>query len=695
VLKTIGKTKILFVDDERSIRDWFERFASRRGYDVHLADSGFKALELARKHVFSVVVTDLNMPGLDGLTLIERLRSLQENAQYLIITGDHMTPPPDASVLDVLEKPLDLELLQKSLSKAVELYQDSRATPIGQMKILLVEDEPADRLLVTRFLKLELPNVELQTAVRLSRALEMIKEEEFDVVISDLSLPDASGLECVVQIREMAPHLPLVVLSGLSNESIALEALKKGAQDYLVKEKVDGTILGRALRYAMERKQTEQSLRQLAYYDQVTGIPNRTLFKDRVGHALTRTKRDEGPLALMFCDLDKFKCVNDKHGHDAGDFLLKEVARRLTDAVRESDTVARLGGDEFAVLLERAATLEQVTAVARRIVGCLAEPVLYNGEELKVGTSVGIAIHPEHGFTTDGLLKSADMALYEAKSAGRGCYRIFNGAPGLADRYKVEHLLRSALEKNQFFFHFQPILDLQTGAYTECEALMRWREPGIGMVRPNQFIPILEESGQIVEVSRWGLQTCLRQMAQWRASGWKGCVSYNLSSYHLLHDSFLQDVRDALALTNLEPSSLKFELSEGLEKQPRRKVIGVLTELKDMGVRVVLDNFGGEHSNLAYLLALPLDSLKIDRFFFKGIHQDPKLMSFTNTLIQMGKALNLRIIAERVETDEEARVLVELGVHAIQGHVLSAAMDAEKLDLSSAKEFLPAYQIAG
>ena len=695
MLNNIGKTKILFVDDERSIRDWFARFASRRGYDVHLADSGYKALELARKHVFSVVVTDLNMPGLDGLTLIERLRSIQEHAQYLIITGGDVSPPSDASVLDVLEKPLDLELLQNSLSKAVEVHRESRATPVGQMKILLVEDEPSDRLLVTRFLKLELPNVQLQTAVRLSRALEMVKEEEFHVVISDLSLPDASGLECVVQIRELAPHLPLVVLSGLSNESIALEALKKGAQDYLVKEKVDGTILGRALRYAMERKQTEQSLRQLAYYDQVTGIPNRTLFKDRVGHALTRSKRDDGQLALMFCDLDKFKCVNDKHGHDAGDYLLKEVARRLTDAVRESDTVARLGGDEFAVLLERAATLDQITAVARRIVGCLAEPVLYNGEELRVGTSVGIAIHPEHGFTTDGLLKSADMALYEAKGAGRGCYRIFNGAPGLADRYKIEHLLRTALEKDQFFFHFQPVLDVRSGTYSACEALMRWNEPGIGMIRPDQFIPILEESGQIVEVSRWGLQACLRQLSAWRTTGWTGNISYNLSPYHLLHDSFLDDVRDALASANMEPSHLELELSEGLERQPRRKVISILTELREMGIRVSLDNFGGEHSNLAYLLALPLDSLKIDRFFFKGIRRDPKLMSFTNTLIQMGKALNLRMIAERVETDEEARVLLELGVQAIQGHVLCPAVAAEDLDLSAIQNSSLAYRIAG
>ena len=454
-----GLHPILFVDDEASVRETFSKLGKRLGYEVHMAECGASALELARENSYSVVITDLNMPGLDGLALIERLRGRLKSAQFIVVSGDQniSIAREDSSILDVLEKPISFRDLERSLVIAAALFEKRERARVLAPRFLLVEDDYFDSLLVRERLNQELPLAELDWVETLTEAEHAVHQGDFSAVICDLNLPDARGLESVARLRQLAPKLPLVVFSGIDEEATAVEALKFGAQDYLLKDELHKVHLGRLLKFALERKRCELRLEELAYYDQMTGVPNRSLFKDRVGHALARAKRENTQLALMFCDLDRFKLVNDTLGHQTGDRVLKEAARRLCRAVRECDTVARLGGDEFAVLLERTSDADEVVRVAQRILTEISLVSKSCDIEIEIGTSLGVAFYPRHGFTTEGLLKAADIALYEAKGSGRGCFRFFKSGERHSERTGFRRaLFRGHSRKKSSITAFNP-----------------------------------------------------------------------------------------------------------------------------------------------------------------------------------------------------------------------------------------------
>lgn len=408
---------ILFVDDEPASREIFSRMGNRLGFQVHTAESGATAIEMAQEHRYSVVVTDLRMPGLDGMSLIERLRSIQAKAQYLVLTGDADSSAArlDTSILDVMPKPIDLGRLESSLRRAVSIHRRTKRERPKTIRLLLVEDELADRLLFTRSLRLEMPLAEVTTASRVEEAVAKIAESPFDAVLSDLSLPDARGLEALDRLRECAPELPIVVLTNLNNEKLALQSVKKGAQDYLVKDNVTGSSLSRALRYAIERKSQELEIRKLAFCDQTTGVLNRCPFKDRMARALRRAEQDGKQVGLLYGDLDRFKEVNDDLGHDEGDRILREIAQRIRRISGESHQVARLGGDEFGILVETGADQLVLEELAAAIVLEVAKPIQYGGGSVAVDISIGVSLYPDHGITTDGLLGAADGALQIAK----------------------------------------------------------------------------------------------------------------------------------------------------------------------------------------------------------------------------------------------------------------------------------------
>jgi len=390
------------------------------------------------------------------------------------------------------------------------------------IRVLLVEGNPEDVRLVRGMLaRAGAKKFDLTHVNRLGEAVRRLREEPFDVILLDLSLPDAHGLGAATQLQAAAPGVPIVVLSDTNDEALALQAVQAGVQDYLVKGRGNGDLLTRSLRYAVERKRAEERIAYLAQYDPLTGLANRALFRDRLTQALSRADRNGRLVALLFLDLDRFKAINDTLGHDAGDQLLQAVTERLKGSMRKVDTLARLGGDEFAVIAEGISRILDAATVAERISDLMASPFILNGQEVFVTTSIGIAIYRQDGEDADTLIKNADTALYRAKEQGRNTYQFYS--PDLnvraSERLALESSLRRALERGEFLLYYQPQVDLRTGQVIGAEALLRWRHPGRGLVSPVEFIPVAEESGLIIPIGEWILRQACAHARAWQAAG--------------------------------------------------------------------------------------------------------------------------------------------------------------------------------
>ncbi len=431
-----------------------------------------------------------------------------------------------------------------------------------------------------------------------------------------------------------------------------------------------------------ERKALEARLLHQAFYDGLTGLANRSLFRDRVEHALARTARDRAAVAVLFLDLDHFKNVNDTLGHLAGDALLKVVAGRLLNATRGSDTVARLGGDEFAVLLENARTDAEASIVAERIIQSLQAPIdLQEGQGVRVSTSIGIARAAELD-TVDELLRNADVAMYAAKADLRGGYRFFDQSmhTALVDRVMLEADLRRALEDREIWVAYQPIVDLEGGRITGMEALARWQHPLKGTIQPAVFIPVAEETGLIAPLGAVVLDEACRQVATWNAGrGEPLTVTVNISGFQLQSDSLLVDVASALGSSGLAPECLVLEITESVIVQNGAFALERLQALKALGVRLAVDDFGTGYSSLSYLQQFPVDILKIDRSFTNGLTRGPNQDALARTIIALGDLLTLRTIAEGVELEQQHERLRDLGCSHGQGYLFSKPLTAREM----------------
>ncbi|HVA08488.1 MAG TPA: EAL domain-containing protein, partial [Acidimicrobiales bacterium] len=408
-----------------------------------------------------------------------------------------------------------------------------------------------------------------------------------------------------------------------------------------------------SLRDITRRKEAEDRLAHAALHDALTGLPNRTLILNRVEQMLARARRQHTPVAALFLDLDDFKDINDTLGHDAGDQLLVGVATRLASALREGDTVGRLGGDEFVVLVEGASLAAGAEVVSERILDVLATPfeIPASNVPLEVTASIGIA---EGDRALPGeLLRDADIALYRAKAAGKHCAVAFcpSMQEAVDDHRTVEVDLHHALENGQFFLLYQPTIDLSNGAFTGVEALLRWRHPERGVVQPNDFIPALESSGQIVAVGEWVLHEACRQGAAWHSQGHRITVSVNISAIQLERDRIIDDVHSALTTSGFKPAMLILELTETTLMHDVEATVVRLKLLKALGVRLAIDDFGTGYSSLAYLRKFPIDVLKIDQSFVSGIAETKESAAVVHTLVQLGKVLGLETVAEGIESN--------------------------------------------
>ncbi len=428
---------------------------------------------------------------------------------------------------------------------------------------------------------------------------------------------------------------------------------------------------------------TQGQLSYQSLHDSLTGLPNRALVIDRAEQMLARARRTQTPMAALYVDIDGFKQVNDSLGHAAGDELLRVVAARLSDVIRGADTVGRLGGDEFVVLVENYALDAGPEMVAERICEVIAQPVeLHRADQrtLNITVSVGIAVGQRA--TADELLRDADFALYEAKSAGKNRWLVFESKMQtvVRDRLELEMDLHDALEREQFFLLYQPTFDLQTQTITGVEALLRWRHPVRGVIPPETFIPLAEETGLIVPIGRWVLRTACSQAARWQRDGRSLSVAVNVSARQLDNENLVREVTDALAAASLAPATLTLEITETTLMRDSRAATARLRELKSLGVHVAIDDFGTGYSSLAYLRQFPVDALKIDRSFISGIADSHDSKALIHTLVQLGKTLGLETLGEGIEQEAQLRELQREQCDSGQGFLFARPLPPEAVD---------------
>jgi len=443
-------------------------------------------------------------------------------------------------------------------------------------------------------------------------------------------------------------------------------------------QQIDGTIVGRvwSFRDVTDRNRLVNELAHQAFHDSLTGLANRALLRDRLGHAVARSRRLAATVAVIFCDLDGFKMINDTLGHDAGDLLLTEVASRLEHNLRDGDTAARLGGDEFAIVLDETTT-DDTTTLARRLLDALREPFVVNGREVFVPASIGIADNRADALDADELLCRADIAMYAAKARGRNRIEIFEPTMQIeiTARHELHRDLRQALQHGELAVHYQPLLNLETQTIESLEALVRWNHPARGLVGPDEFIPIAEELGLIVDIGRYVLREACRDTMQWRAlpGAHNLCIGVNVSSHQLHDDQFVADVETALCESGLPPTGLILELTESTLLSDTPLVHERLDALKRLGVRIALDDFGTGYSSLAYLHTFPIDFLKIDQSFVSELSQQSNAQGLlmVRSIISIGHNLNLDIVAEGIEQPTQLAALRNAGCNTGQGYLFA------------------------
>jgi diguanylate cyclase (GGDEF)-like protein/PAS domain S-box-containing protein len=441
-------------------------------------------------------------------------------------------------------------------------------------------------------------------------------------------------------------------------------------EDYLgVPNIVEGSLVN-----ITERKLAEEQVRSLAYYDALTGLPNRILLRDRLSKALATARRHKHKVALLFLDLDRFKIINDSLGHSIGDLLLKEVADRLSRCARDQDTVARLGGDEFLIVLTYVNDINDVAVAAERFMDVMTAEFVIQGHVLNISCSVGVSMCPEHGVDDETLIKNADAAMYSAKEGGRNNFQIFTAAMNAqaVQRLSLEKALRQALARNELSLVYQPQMDIASGKITGLEALLRWQHPELGLVPPSEFIPVAENSGLIIPIGEWVLRTACLQARKWQDEGFTALsVAVNVSAVQFRQGDFSKTVQSVLADTGLDAQYLELELTESVLLSNAEAMFSILQQLVAMGLRLAIDDFGTGYSSLSYLKRFPVGKLKIDRSFIRDVALDPDDAAITTAIISMGKTLNLKVIAEGVENEAQMSFLRTHQCDAIQGYYFS------------------------
>jgi diguanylate cyclase (GGDEF)-like protein len=588
---------------------------------------------------------------------------------------------------------------------------DSSAAPEGPEphppslgRILVVDDVEDNRALLVR--RFRARNYEAVEADSGAMALDLVFSAPFDAVLLDIMMPGIDGLETLRRIRaeERLRSVPVIMVTAKTERRDIVEALEAGADDFIskpvdfavafarVKGHVERKRAADALEFAnralvrsneelkeeiANRKRSEARTEYLAQHDALTGLGNQTLLKARVSQAIDDAARNDRRITLAFVDLDNFKIINDSLGPAVGDEFLKILAARMVDFARAGDTVVRLGRDEFVVLIDQAGPAENIPHVVQKLKDCIAEPARINGRELAVTSSIGVATYPDDGADVDALLTNAEAAAQRAKDRGRDNFQFYRPEFNTKayERLMLLEALRNALLRSEFSLLYQPQVDLRSGRTFGMEALIRWRHPTLGWLGPGDFIPIAEQTGLIGAIGEWVMREACRQNKLWQDAGLApAIVCVNVSARQFGEPGLTRCVADALAESGLSARFLELELTESLIMQDLGQAVATMNDLRRLGVQLSIDDFGTGYSSLAALTVFPLSRLKVDKSFVDNVAENENDRAVVKAIISLGKNLNLRVIAEGVETAEQVAFLRDNGCDEIQGYYVAKPM---------------------
>ena len=555
---------------------------------------------------------------------------------------------------------------------------------VASIRVLIVEDCEDDAVLLTHQLKKAAPDVEWRRVDTPAAMREALTGNDWDLVISDHAMPGFSSEDAYELMRGCGADIPFIIYSGHFDESAALSAMAKGVHDCVEKGNLRKLlpVVRRELKTVAQiraRARAENRLHRLTHFDQLTGLPNREFFYDQANRCLETSGRGA---TLLVIDVDRFMRINDSFGYAVGDQLMRQVAARLQRSVSVQGIVTRMGRDEFAVFDAHARSAEQAHALAERMMTAFAQPFAVDGKELFLTVSIGVCRHPRDGEDIGRLLVNAENAMLLAKRNGRNNVQTYvqDMNASSAQRLEMETELRHAVGRGELTLHYQPSADIASGRIAAVEALVRWRHPQHGMIPPDKFIPLADETGLIGEIGRWVLFQACDQAKRWRDAGLGSLkMSVNVSAVQFRQSDLAQVVQCALVQTGLPPECLDLEITETVLMQDAEATIATLRALKNMGVSISVDDFGTGYSSLAYLQRFPIDTLKIDKSFMASVTEDEHNAAIVRTVIALAKSLRLESIAEGVETSEQVEYLRAEGCNRLQGYYLSRPLEPARL----------------
>jgi len=665
-------------------------------------------------------VLDLVHPE-DRERVVERIRAMQQEGTPADLAEERLVRLDGQSVdVEVLAIPISYEGKSAALTVIRDITDRKRAELLqaGQRRALemVARGTPLEEVLdsLVRMIEEQSPGLSCSICMLSSDGSRLIPAAAPNVP-TDFALALAEGVPVGPRSGSCgtAAHLRAAVVSG----DIATDPLWVDYRELALRSHIEacwslpilsgaGDVLGTFAMYystpripsaaeqrmveiaahiaglAIERARAEETISHLAYHDHLTGLPNRALFHDRLTVALAQARRQKRTAAVLFLDLDEFKTVNDTAGHVLGDGLLQKVAERLTGVIRDGDTAARMGGDEFAVLVPEVSSVDEVAHVAERVLEAFRRPWVLGGQEFHVTTSVGIAMYPTDSSDAESLLRNADDAMYEAKDQGKNRYNLYTAALSvrIAERLALESSLRRGLERGEFVVYYQPQVNIESGRVVGLEALVRWQHPDLGLVLPAEFIPVAEETGLIVQLGAWVLNTACAQTRAWHEAGFSSLrVAVNLSPRQFQQRDLLDTVGEALGETGLDPHHLQLEITEGIAMDDAEFSVAALQRLVEMGVQVAIDDFGTGHSSLSYLKRFPIQAVKIDQSFVQGLMTDANDGAIAGAIIDVAHNLGLTVIAEGVETPEQLDFLRQRRCDEMQGYLYSKPLPAGEI----------------
>jgi diguanylate cyclase (GGDEF)-like protein len=687
---------VLVVDDDDMVRLLARETLEQAGFRVEEVADGSEALAAFSRFRPDIVLLDVMMPGKDGYATCAEIREFPggDDTQVLMMTGlndiESIKRAYDVGSTDFITKPINWVVLGYRVHYMLRAKQAVDSLRRNEARFIDIQ-----RIGRIGSWEWNITGNEFYCSEELFRIFT-VDTIGFDATYESF-LNSVHPLD-----REFVAASFDEALSGRKTYNIDHRILLPTGGEKVVhaeaeisrNENGQPVWMAGIMQDITERKQAEAQIYNLAYFDSLTGLPNRLLFKEHLAHALSHAFRTKRMAAILFLDLDRFKIINDTLGHSIGDKLLQGVAERLLICVRRSDivgrdeggdlnsSVARLGGDEFTVLLSDITNVQDAARVSQRIISAVAQPFNLDNHEVIVTTSIGISLFPADGNDIVTLIKNADTAMYHAKDLGRNNFQFYTQSMNATtlERLALENHLRRALEREEFILYYQPQFDILSEEIIGVEALIRWKHRELGMVSPADFIPLAEETGLIIQIDEWVMRTACAQIRRWQEDGLPDItMSVNLSGQHFIRENLLETVSGIVRETGIDPRFLELELTESVVMKNAKETVSTLRALKEMGLHIAIDDFGTGYSSLSYLKRFPIDTLKIDRSFVQEITTDTDSAAITKAIIAMAHSLKLRVLAEGVETEEQLAFLRENGCQALQGFLFSKPLPYDEL----------------